>query len=227
MTFACLIKIKTQPDENSLCTTTATLSKELAKVFDPCLALLHTPSTTEDKYTKDGVSPYSIIELHTEDLHTLEKNIPLIKNMLAAININVEPIIQVMLAREFDTQTGSGSSLKNMFSYFVEYAGKTDSDTAWTNHYIKNHAAIMTRMPKIEAIFVYTAVMWLYPDQTQRFESLLCNRVSFPVQSDLESALNSPIRDELREDYESFPRFDGTCTHFAMDTTVLIDKGRQ
>jgi len=227
MNFACLIKIKTQSNENSLCSTTATLSKELAKIFDPCLALLHTPSITEDKYTKDGVSPDSIIELHTEDLQTLEKNIPLIKNMLAAINVTVEPAIQVMLAREFDTPAGSGSSLKNMFSYFVEYAGKTDSDTAWTNHYVKHHAAIMTRMPKIEAIFVYTPVMWLYPEPTTRFESLLCNRVSFPVQSDLENALNSPIRDELRADYESFPRFEGACTHFAMNTAVLINKGSQ
>lgn len=223
MNFACLIKIINTPDGTDILTTIDLLSEQLCNIFDPNLALLHTPSSAEDKYTNDGLSEYSIIEIQTNDLQALEKNIPRIKNIFAAINIDAEPVVQVTLVREFDTPTGSGSSLRNMVSYFVEYSGKVENGISWTNHYIKNHAEIMKRLPGIESIFVFTPIMWLYTEQTKRFESLLCNRVSFPQQKDLDYALNSPVRDEMRKDYDTSPPFEGSCTHFAMDTYFLIN----
>jgi hypothetical protein len=227
MSFACLIKIPNQSDGIDIRTVAEALSKKLASVFEPNLALVHTPSTTKDRYTNDGVSQYNIVEIHSSDLPTIEENLPHIKQILVAIGVHAEPIIQIMLAREFETPAHSGASLHNMVSYFVEYSGKVESDIAWTNHYISSHVDIMKRLPRIKDIVVFTPLMWLYPEHTRRFESLLCNRVSFPQQIDLESALKSPIRDEMRKDYDTFPSFEGECTHFAMDTYILINQSSQ
>lgn len=215
MNFVCLIKLK----ENDLHTLENCLSEQLKSIFNPDLALLHIPAVAEDKYTSDGISQHSIIEIHTNSLDAIESNLPQLKDALIAINVKSEPIVQVTLAREFSTH--SSSSLKKMFSYFVEYSGNVENETAWANHYVKNHAEIMLRMPKIESVFVYTSLTWIYPEQIKRFESLLCNRVSFATQNDLEKALSSPVRDELREDYHSFPQFEGICTHHAMDTYII------
>lgn len=197
------------------------LREEVLNILDCQKAFLHIPSTVEDKHTNDGVSEHHIIEFFLDDLSSLEKGIHHIRSKLYSMGSYSEPIIQILLTREYEYKNNPIDEEKK-FSYFVEYTGITNNDTAWCNHYIKNHVELMKKLPNIKQIVVHTPLAWIYPEGTHIFRSLLCNRVSFQTKRDFESALKSSVRDEMREDYKKFPRFDGICTHYAMETYSIM-----
>ena len=48
------------------------------------------------------------------------------------------------------------------------------------------------------------------------------NKVGFDSAAALTAALNSPVRLEMRADYNRLPRFSGKVTHFPMATRVIV-----
>ncbi|MHA1569402.1 MAG: hypothetical protein ACTSXZ_08020, partial [Alphaproteobacteria bacterium] len=57
---------------------------------------------------------------------------------------------------------------------------------------------------------------WRDPTDIVRADYLLGNEVVFDSLEDLNAALKSEVRHELRADYKTFPRFHGRNTHCAM-----------
>ena len=45
---------------------------------------------------------------------------------------------------------------------------------------------------------------------------MLGNEVVFDCVEDFNTAMQSPVRHEMREHFHSFPKFSGAVTHFAM-----------
>ncbi len=62
----------------------------------------------------------------------------------------------------------------------------------------------------------YLPIAWTDSTNIAVADYLLGNEVVFDSLDDLNAALASDVRHELREDYKNFPPFYGTNTHYAM-----------
>lgn len=51
------------------------------------------------------------------------------------------------------------------------------------------------------------------------------NRLIFDGAAALEAALNSPVRHDMRADFEAFPPFSGSNVHYPMFTETLHAEG--
>ncbi|RTE64507.1 hypothetical protein EH243_16940 [Amphritea opalescens] len=183
--------------------------------------LIHTPSHTNDKYLASESNPFIIIELNSITIENIENNLYSISTDIAELSSAKKPQCQVMLSRSFLPESVNSNDL-TLTSYFVEYEGIVNSPADWSSHYIKHHVSLMKELPKIRHLLVYSPVPWDQQEAVETFSSILCNRVSFLNHQQLDEALNSPIRDKMRLDYNSLPAYQGTCTHYPMDTYVLV-----
>jgi uncharacterized protein (TIGR02118 family) len=106
-------------------------------------------------------------------------------------------------------------------TYLVAYEGRTNDLNAWLAHYIASHPPIMARFPGIRQIEIYTRIDWCGFLPWRRVEYMQRNKVVFDSTKALTTALNSPVRHEMRADFARFPPFTGPNTHFPMLTRTV------
>ncbi len=94
-------------------------------------------------------------------------------------------------------------------TYLVDYPGQADDTNEWLAYYIAHHPQIMARFPG------HPRDRDLYPDRLvrllpwQRVEHLQRNKGVFDSPAALTAALNSPVRHEMRADFNRFPPYRG------------------
>lgn len=106
-------------------------------------------------------------------------------------------------------------------SYVVRYHRPADDEDEFVAHYLSHHPPILATFPNIRNVICYVPVPWTDPTGIPPAEYLLGNEVAFDSLDDLDAALNSPVRDTLREDFNGFPKFSGANTHYPMRRTRL------
>jgi hypothetical protein len=79
----------------------------------------------------------------------------------------------------------------------------------------------MTQLPGLRELEVYTRLDWISALPFRRVNFFQRNKVAFDSEAALTSALHSPVRQKMREDYRAFPPFTGGNTHYAMMTRVV------
>ena len=79
----------------------------------------------------------------------------------------------------------------------------------------------MAKFPGIRELEIYTRIDWVSACTLRGSNFMQRNKVAFDSRDALDSALNSPVRHEMRADFKTFPRFTGPNNHFAMATRVL------
>jgi len=127
-----------------------------------------------------------------------------------------------MLARAFPVPDGRGAdSAEPGCTYLVTYEGAAADQNAWVSHYIASHTAIMARFPGIREVEVCTRVDWCGLLPWPRADAMIRNKVVFDDADALTAALNSPVRHDMRADFQRFPKFAGTVTHYPMRTENL------
>ena len=104
----------------------------------------------------------------------------------------------------------------------VAYEGEADDLNAWLSHYIAHHPPIMARFPGIRAIEVCTRIDWCSAVPWTRVHHMQRNSVAFDDAAALDAALHSPVRDEMRADFHTFPPFSGRTSHYPMATQTVI-----
>jgi hypothetical protein len=131
---------------------------------------------------------------------------------------------QAMLARSFPVPDPTFRSAPGAphCTYLVSYEGEAQDLNAWLDHYIVNHPPIMTRFPGIREIEVCTRLDWRGFLPWPRADHMLRNKVAFDSSAALSAALASPVRHQMREDYESFPAFTGPVSHYPMATVAIM-----
>ena len=82
------------------------------------------------------------------------------------------------------------------------------------------------QLPGIRELEVYTRLDWVGSLAWPRVNFMQRNKVAFDSADALTQALHSPVRHEMRADYEAFPPFTGPNTHYAMATRVLLPHSR-
>ena len=101
-------------------------------------------------------------------------------------------------------------------SFVVRYHHPADNVEEFVNFYISHHPQIESRFPNIRSIMCYVPVKWDDPTSLPHENYLLGNEVVFDSVEDLGGALNSPVINDMRADFENFPPFQGGNTHYAM-----------
>ncbi len=107
-------------------------------------------------------------------------------------------------------------------SFVVRYYRPIEREQEFTDYYIGHHPPIMTRFPRIRNIYCYLPVALPEAFAVARSGCFLGNEIVFDSNEDLNAALNSDARHELREDYKHFLPHQGEVTHHAMLRRVLF-----
>lgn len=101
-------------------------------------------------------------------------------------------------------------------SYFVRYDISPRDPQAFLDHYRKVHVPILARWPGMRRVVLHTGIAAQDSFPTKPDGAFLLAQLEFESQADLEAAFASRERVEAREDFRSFPPFEGTVTHQAM-----------
>ena len=210
------------------------LERLLAATPGLARGLIYTPAQTHDPYLDDGRPPALAVQLYFPDLAAAEAVLARDGHLQALAARDALPSLrgaavtqQAMLARAFpvpDARNGATTACSyGACSYLVTYEGAAADQNAWVSHYVEHHTAIMARFPGIREIEVCTRLDWCGFLPWPRADAMIRNKVVFDDAAALTAALNSPVRHDMRADYQRFPAFTGTVTHFPM---ITIDAGR-
>lgn len=193
-------------------------------------ALIHMPVRTSDPYVKDGPSPSLVLQLYFADLPQLEATVARAGHLDALCSRAEFPLLaaadiaqQAMLVRPFHVpepnfKTAPGAPY---CTYLVSYEGEAEDLNAWHAHYLESHTGHMAAFPGIRELEIYTRVDWVSMQPWTRQNFMQRNKVVFDSADALQSALHSPVRHAMREDFKRFPKFTGPNNHFAMATRLL------
>jgi hypothetical protein len=193
-------------------------------------ALVHSSSSAEDPYVKDGPSPSLVLQLYFATLPDLEAALLRSSPLGALASRDEFPALsqaeisqQAMLVRPFAVpeptfETPPGEPY---CTYLVSYEGEAEDLNAWHAHYLENHTRHMAMFPKIRELEVYTRLDWVSRNPWRRAHFMQRNKVAFDSPDALQQALHSPVRHEMRADYRTFPPFTGPNNHYAMATRVV------
>lgn len=194
-------------------------------------AFLYTPAQATDPYLHDGAPPQLILQCHFTQVEAFERAVAAdgpFQRLAAPSTLpslaNAAVKQQAMLARtlpvpepQFRTPPGHLPC-----SYLVSYPGPAADLNAWLHHYITSHPPIMARFPGIRRIEIHTRIDWFGFLPWPRETCMLRNKVAFDDAAGLQASLQSPVRQEMRADYNRFPPFEGGSTHYPMDTSVIV-----
>lgn len=101
-------------------------------------------------------------------------------------------------------------------SYFVRYEGRSENNAAFIEYYRKTHAAILARFPGIRKLVLHVPMEWRDPCTVRKGNFELLAQMVFDSETALQAALESPARQDARDDFSNFPPFHGQVFHQAM-----------
>ena len=194
-------------------------------------ALIHTSSAVSDPYkavsdpyNRDEAPPQLALQLYFETLPDLEAATA--HDCFGALAsrgplADADIAQQAMLVRPFAVPEPKNASEPPYCTYLVSYEGEAQDINAWLHHYLEKHTAHMARFPGIRELEVYTRLDAVSVLPWRRLNCMQRNKVAFDSPEALTAALHSPVRHEMRADFNAFPPFTGPVRHHAMATRVL------
>lgn len=180
-----------------------------------------------DPYNDDGIGPLALAMLDFADTAALEAAAAS-RPVIAAVGARTAPVPLALsaaaLERRFFPVAGEAAPtpLAAPFSYVVRYHLPAEDAAAFQAHYQAHHPPLLGRFPRIRNVLCYLPVAWRDPLGLADAGYLIGNEVAFDTLADFNAAMASPVRQELRRDFASFPKFSGRNTHYAMDRARLV-----
>ena len=101
------------------------------------------------------------------------------------------------------------------FSYVVRYHRPAEDEAAFVAHYLDTHPALLSQLPRIRSVLCYLPCTFA-PKVLLAADTMIGNEVAFDSVDDFNAAMASPIRQEARRHFNSFPPFTGLNTHYPM-----------
>jgi len=188
------------------------------------------PAEASDLYTNDGRGPVFGLQLYFDRIEDLEASVGpkgALNAMAGALPSlsGTHATQQAMLCRQFPVPEEKQHSPRAC-SYLVHYPGPAENLVKWLGHYVEHHPPIMARFPGIREIEILSRVDWIDAMPWERVYPMQRNRVMFDSPEALTAALHSPVRQEMRADFERFPAFEGGNFHFAMSTELILPRAQ-
>ena len=193
-------------------------------------ALVHTSGDAVDPYVKDHAPPSVVLQLYYDDLSDLESALSRNGHLAVLMSPDEFPCLasadvaqQAMMVRAFPVPEPAFQNARGTphCTYLVSYEGEAEDINAWLDHYLDRHTKHMACFPGIRELEVYTRIDWVSSLSWPRQNFMQRNKVVFDSLDALTQALHSPVRHEMRADYNAFPPFTGPNRHYAMATRVV------
>lgn len=183
----------------------------------------HGPS--HDPYNHDGAGPLMMLMLEfagRDDL-ALAVNGSQLAAALAELPTGVNASGAAFERRFYPVGENTRPALLEApFSYVVRYHRPADDEAVFIGNYLDTHPVTQARLPGIRSIMCYLPLDDLRAMKLAAANYMIGNEVVFDDIAAFNSAMASPVRQELREHYHAFPRFTGANTHFPMTRTRLV-----
>lgn len=196
-------------------------------------ANIYTPQTAQDLFNPQEEAPVFGVQLYFDELSGLEDAVApsgylqglADPSLLTSIQ-GARATQQAMYVRHFPVDDATLDIAKNgnPCSYVVHYPGPAQDLNIWMHHYISHHPQVMRQFPGIRGIEILSRVDWTGFLPWERANHMQRNRVMFDSRAALTAALQSPARIAMREDFKTFPPFDGGNSHFPMATKIVAPK---
>jgi hypothetical protein len=190
-------------------------------------ALVHTPARAHDPLLDDGAPPQLALQLYFDRLLDLEAAAGREGRLHALAETGALPTLaraevehQVMAVRAYPVPD-AGRPAGPRCTYLVAYDGPAEDPHAWLDDYLAHHTPLMARLPGVRELEVCTPVHCVSHLPWGRATCMQRNKVVFDSPAALTSALDSPLRHEMRTHFKSLPRFSGRVTHFPMSTRAV------
>jgi hypothetical protein len=225
----------TQPEARISAADQAAITAIVRAVPGLACAHIYTPERAKDFYTNDGPAPQLALQLYFDELTELEAALAPTGHLQALARPDAWPSLagtavvqQAMYTRSFPvTERGSATAQGLPCSFLVHYPGHAEDLNAWLLHYVSHHPQIMRRFPGIRQIEVLTRLDWCDAMPWPRVNYMQRNRVMFDSPAALTAAMHSPVRHEMRADFERFPTFHGSNIHYPMATDIVFPERSQ
>lgn len=216
------------PQGGVAATTLDRLREVLAATAGLTEAQIFTPAEAEDIYTDDDRSPPLGLQLHFDGIASLEAAAGVGGTLQGLCRLDgLDPgraEAQAFLKRGYPVDDPAHLPGATPCSFVVHYPGPAEDVNAWLACYIDGHPPLMRRMPGIRAIEILTPVDWVNRLPIPSVRHMQRNRVLFDSPEALTAALQSPVRHELRADFDSLPPFQGGNRHYAMLTETWVKR---
>jgi hypothetical protein len=188
---------------------------------------VYTPQTADDPYLHLGesVDKLLIVQADFADKDKLEAAManPRVADAFKSMPDHGEFQLaaEALTAQQHPLQDGSISPRRAPLSFVVRYYRPIENTQAFTQYYVDHHPPIMANFPNIRNIFCYFPLEWKDANQLPHTNSFLGNEIVFDGIDDLNAALTSDTRHDLRADFHYFPPHEGTNSHHAMLRRVI------
>jgi uncharacterized protein (TIGR02118 family) len=107
------------------------------------------------------------------------------------------------------------------FSYVVRYHRPAEDEAAFIRNYVETHPPTLAKLPGVRSVMCYFPQHVASPNMPAA-DYMLGNEVAFDDVEAFNAAMQSPVRQELRQHFHAFPPFTGRNTHFPMRRTRLF-----
>lgn len=190
---------------------------------------LYTPLPIDDPRIDDGMGPLLVVQVRFATLAAAEAALraPALSAALAdfqGLAVRDWQICYEIVGGEPVEAAGETDPATTALPvcYLVRYERPADDEAHFIEYYCEHHPPLMAEMPAIRRCEIYTQLGWIDALPVARADHMLICDTSFDSAEALNAALRSDVRDRLREDFHSLPRFEGRCTHFGMQRTRLL-----
>jgi hypothetical protein len=206
--------------------TRAELAALLPSIADWRGVVLHTPvAAGAHERAAENELPCFTIQFYFDELSNLEATLRSGGALAAFLDPQRFPRLeacvlthQVMAVRRFAIP-GSVQPGETGCSDLASYDGPAEDFNAWIGHYLDTHPPIMTRLPGVRAVEVYTRLDYRCELPMTRSYAMQRNKSVFDSVDALNAALASPAHDELRDNAGRFPPYSGAVRQIPMLST--------
>ena len=179
------------------------------------LDLFTAAAPADDPYTDDGVGPLVMLQADFAHLAALDAS-----DLDAALW--KRPVDCTAWADAFEGMATpvhgerAARARSAPVSYVVRYHRPAEDRRVVIEVVAQEGGLVLGRLPGVRNVLCYLSLDWFPPVGAAASDCMLGNEVVFDSLEDLDAALNSSVRDELRQDYNALPPFSGKVTHHAM-----------
>lgn len=176
-----------------------------------------------DPYVSDGLAPRQLLMLAFASREALDRATR--DPALTAGLRTIGTVVSCTAMRRSDHPVAGETApapLAAPFSYVVRYHRPAADEASFIRHYIETHPPLLAHLPDIRNIMCYVPIAWQEPDGLPSADYLIGNEVTFEHHEAFNTAMASPVRQELRAHFHTFPAYSGRNTHFAMHRTRLV-----
>jgi hypothetical protein len=179
---------------------------------------------SHDPYNHQESNPLliAILEFEAEAALQQAMNAASFTDVLEALPASFEATVNAFERVFYGWDGGETANvLTAPISYVVRYHRPAEDEAAFIENYVSSHPPTQAKLPGIRSIMCYFPRPDLACSKWPGLNYLIGNEVVFDSVDDFNGAMQSPVREELREHFREFPPFSGRNSHFLMQRRRL------